>query len=142
MIHSVEEIGRTHGELSDRRRDSKRFSAQDFVAFAQANAQKYNLIEENGRLLVDTWHCNDLIDGYRATLVDAVPKEVTLCADTGMHTASFGYYEGKRFSEAKGLKFGTDFADVRNGTHYLVSCGDVVLRVRPEDFPEVERRTI
>jgi len=70
------------------------------------------------------------------------PKEIIKCVDTGVETASFGYYEGIQYAKEKGLHHTTDFKKVYHGTHYIVCCGDVMVRVDDELFPEIERRVI
>jgi len=70
------------------------------------------------------------------------PKEITVCSDTGIHTASFGYYEGIRYIKEKGLKQSTKFSDVRKGTHFIICCGDVMVKVQDTDYPDIERRII
>lgn len=68
------------------------------------------------------------------------PTEITKCKDTGMHTASYEFYSGIREAERRELKQTTDFADVRRGTHFIVCCGDVMLRLHEQEYPEINRR--
>jgi len=68
------------------------------------------------------------------------PTEITQCCDTDLNTASFDYYSGIAYAKENNLKQTTDFADVRKGTHFIVMCGDVMIKVEPTDFPEMKRR--
>jgi hypothetical protein len=68
MQHSVKEIGKRYSDLSDRRKDRKRFVESDFMQFANDNKKKYSLIENGDDLLVSTWYSNELIEDYRKTL--------------------------------------------------------------------------
>jgi hypothetical protein len=70
------------------------------------------------------------------------PKEITVDLDSGVQMASFGYYEGIGYAKERGLHHTTDFEKVYHGTHYIVCCGDVMIRVDSELFPEMERREI
>lgn len=73
---------------------------------------------------------------------DLLPKEITKDADNNMHTASFSYYDGIARAKQLGLKQTTDFRDVWNNTHFIVCCGDVMIKVQESDYPEMNRRTI
>jgi len=68
MKHSVKEIAKMHLELSDLRKDKKRFLESGFIQFAKNNKGKYSIIENENDLLVSTWYSNDLIEDYRRTL--------------------------------------------------------------------------
>lgn len=68
------------------------------------------------------------------------PTEITRCSETGMNTASFDYYSGIKYIKDKGLEQTADFKDVREGTHFVVCCGDVMVKVEETDFPDVPRR--
>lgn len=68
------------------------------------------------------------------------PKEITRCNETGINTASFGYYDGIQFAEHHNLKPTTEFSDVRKGTHFIVCCGDVMVKVEESDYPTITRR--
>jgi fermentation-respiration switch protein FrsA (DUF1100 family) len=68
MQHSVKEIAKRYSELSDLRKDKKRFVESNFIQFAKDNQRKYTLIENGDDLMVSTWHSNDLIEDYRKTL--------------------------------------------------------------------------
>ena len=74
--------------------------------------------------------------------MDILPKEITKDADTGIEVASFEYYDGHHYAKENELQFSTSFSDVFLYTHFLVCCGDVMLRVKPDMFPELERRVI
>ena len=68
MNHPIKEIAKRYSELSDLRKDKKRFVGSDFIQFAKDNKNKYYLIEDGDDLLVSTWHSNDLIEDYQKTL--------------------------------------------------------------------------
>jgi hypothetical protein len=68
MEHSVKEIAKRYSELSDLRKDKKRFVESNFIQFAKDNQRKYTLTENGDDLMVSTWHSNDLIEDYRKTL--------------------------------------------------------------------------
>jgi hypothetical protein len=68
MNHPIKEIAKRYSELSDLRKDKKRFVGSDFIQFAKDNKNKYYLIENGDDLLVSTWHSNDLIEDYQKTL--------------------------------------------------------------------------
>jgi hypothetical protein len=68
------------------------------------------------------------------------PKEITRCEDTEIDTASFEYYSGIKEAKVRNLKQTTNFIDVVKYTHFIVSCGEVMIRVNHEEYPEIERR--
>jgi hypothetical protein len=68
MQHSVKEIAKRYSELSDLRKDKKRFVESNFIQFAKDNQRKYTLIENGDDLMVSTWYSNDLIEDYQKTL--------------------------------------------------------------------------
>lgn len=68
MQHSINDIAKRYAELSDKRKDKKRFTEQGFIKYASENKTKYHLIIHGDDLLVSTWHSNDLIEDYRKTL--------------------------------------------------------------------------
>jgi len=68
------------------------------------------------------------------------PKEITKCVDTHLNTASFEYYDGIKYAKEKGLKQSTKFSELRKGTHFIVCCGDVMVKVEPTDYPNILRR--
>jgi hypothetical protein len=68
MQHSVKEIANRYSELSDKRKDKKRFLESDFIQFANDNKKKYSIIENGDDLLVSTWYSDELIEDYRKTL--------------------------------------------------------------------------
>jgi len=69
-----------------------------------------------------------------------IPTDITKCKDTGLQTASFGYYDGIAYAKEKNLTQTTDFSDVRKGTHFIVCCGDVMIKVESTDFSDIKRR--
>lgn len=68
MQHSIKEIAKEYSDLSNKRKDEKRFSEEGFVKFAQDNKEKYSLLENGEDFLVSTWYSADLISDYRKTL--------------------------------------------------------------------------
>lgn len=70
------------------------------------------------------------------------PKEITKCSDTGLNTASFGYYDGIKYAKEHNLNQTTNFSEVRAGTHFIVCCGDVMVKVEESDYPQIDRRNI
>ena len=60
--------------------------------------------------------------------------------ETKLNTASFSYYDGIHYAKEKGLKQSTEFSDVRKGTHFIVCCGDVMVKVEETDYPDIKRR--
>lgn len=71
-----------------------------------------------------------------------IPKDITRDTRSGVDVASFGYYAGVEYCRLKGLKFSTSFDEVFKGTHYLVCCGDVMVTVEPDAYPDIERRLL
>ena len=72
---------------------------------------------------------------YRVT-----PKEITEDCDTGDNVAHFSYYDGVIYAKENNLKQSGDYRDLLKGTHFIVSCGDVMVKVLPKDYPTIERR--
>lgn len=70
------------------------------------------------------------------------PTEITHDVESNIQYASFDYYSGIKFANINNLKQTTSFKDVDKFTHFLVCCGDVMVRVNPTDYPEIERRII
>lgn len=68
MQHSINHIATTHSEISDMRKDNKRFKKDGFIQFAREHKEKYHLIDNGDDMLVSTWYSNDLINDYRKTL--------------------------------------------------------------------------
>jgi hypothetical protein len=81
-----------------------------------------------------------LIESFVKWKIETAPKEITL--DETDHLASFDYYAGLSYAKKRNLKQSTYLQDVRKGTHFVVSCGDVIVKVSETDFPEVERREL
>ena len=69
-----------------------------------------------------------------------IPTEITRCIDTDLNTASFGYYDGIQYAKDNNLEHTTNFSDVRKGTHFIVCCGNVMVKVEPSDYPDMIRR--
>jgi hypothetical protein len=70
------------------------------------------------------------------------PKEITLDTDTGIHVASFSYYDGVKYVKDNGLKQTTSFRDVFAGTHFIICCGDVMVVTSQDKWPDIKRREI
>jgi hypothetical protein len=68
MQHSIKWMAKTYSELSESRKDEKRFIEKDFIEFAKNNQKKYSIIENGDDLLVSTWYSSDLVNDYRKTL--------------------------------------------------------------------------
>jgi hypothetical protein len=78
----------------------------------------------------------------RNELKETKPKtiDVWLYEDDGeSHMASFAYYDGIRVAKLMKLKQTTELELVRKGTHFIVMCGDVVIRITANEYPEIER---
>ena len=71
-----------------------------------------------------------------------LPTEITIDSDNNTHIASFSYYDGIYRAKQLNLKQTTHFGDVMNKTHFIVCCGDVMIKVEETDYPEIKRRTI
>ena len=69
-------------------------------------------------------------------MIKILPKEITQCCDTGINTASFGYYEGMEVVKNLGL----NQSDNTSNGNFMVCCGDVMFTVKPTDYPEIKRR--
>ena len=68
------------------------------------------------------------------------PKEITQDIDTAVNIASFDYYTGIQYAKDNNLIQTTSFNDVNAKTHFIVCCGDVMVRVEPTDYPNITRR--
>ena len=69
-----------------------------------------------------------------------VPKEITQDIDTAINIASFDYSSGIRYCELLGIKQHVHFNAVNEGTHFIVCCGDVMVKVKQTDYPNITRR--
>ena len=69
-----------------------------------------------------------------------IPKEITQDVDTKENIASFDYYSGKNYCELMNIKQSSNFNDVSKGTHFIVCCGDVMVKVLQSDYPAIKRR--
>jgi hypothetical protein len=70
------------------------------------------------------------------------PKEITRDPDSSIDLASFGYYDGLKYAELNGLEQDTSFTNVMKYTHFIVCCGDVMVRVADTDYPDIQRRIL
>lgn len=68
------------------------------------------------------------------------PKEITQDINTSINIASFDYYSGIQYAKDNNLSQTSSFTDVLKGTHFIVCCGDVMLKVNKEDYPNIKRR--
>jgi hypothetical protein len=68
MQHSIKYIGENYSNLSNLRKDEKRFNKDSFFDYASNNKDKYHLIDNGDDLLVSTWYSDDLIRDYKNTL--------------------------------------------------------------------------
>lgn len=68
------------------------------------------------------------------------PKEITQDIDTSINIASFDYYTGIKYAKDNNLEQTTSFKDVYAGTHFIVCCGDVMIMVSKDDYPDISRR--
>lgn len=68
------------------------------------------------------------------------PKEITI--DNDVHIASFGYYDGIQVAQERQLTQATSFKSVFEGKQFIVCCGDVMLKVKSTEYPQIPRRTI
>lgn len=71
-----------------------------------------------------------------------IPKEITVDVDTKENIASFDYYTGIRYCELMKLQQSGNFNQVSEGTHFIVCCGDVMVKVSQVDYPQLVRRNI
>lgn len=71
-----------------------------------------------------------------------IPKEITKDSDNSDNIASFDYYTGIHYARENNLKQTTKWNEVKAKTHFIVMCGDVVVRVDETDYPEIERRIL
>lgn len=70
------------------------------------------------------------------------PKEITQDSDTGVNIASFSYYDGIPYCKEKGIIQDVNFDKVMLGTHFVVCCGEVMVKIQPTDFPDINRRIL
>lgn len=66
------------------------------------------------------------------------PKEITKDIDTGLETASFGYYDGIQYCKENNIQ--QSKTTRWSKSEFIVCCGDVMLEVESTQFPEIERR--
>jgi hypothetical protein len=71
-----------------------------------------------------------------------VPKDITQDSETSANIASFDYYSGIRYCQLLGIKQHTHFNAVNDWKHFIVCCGDVMVRVKSTDYPNIERRIL
>jgi hypothetical protein len=77
-----------------------------------------------------------------------VPKEITIQSEyidnekVEYHIAHFSYYDGTRYATSRKLRQTTKWYQLIDQTHFIVACGDVMVRIEPKDFPGIRRRRI
>lgn len=72
-----------------------------------------------------------------------MPFEITQdCDNSSLQFASFGFYEGRYLVKQNNLKQVTSYSKLIENENFLVCCGDVVIKVKSTDYPEIERRVI
>lgn len=71
-----------------------------------------------------------------------IPKEITKDSETNSEYAHFDYYTGIQYAKDNNLIQTTRFKEVNAKTHFIVMCGDVVVRIDEDKYPDIERKTI
>lgn len=75
-------------------------------------------------------------------IITNYPKEITRDEELNFDIASFSYYDGIAIAEERGLKQTTEFKQVFENTHFIACCGDIMLRVKRDEYPELNRRIL
>ena len=71
------------------------------------------------------------------------PKEITIDIENNIHIAHFDYYTGISYSDHAQLSMTTTYKDfIEDNPVFMVACGDVMIRVKEDDYPNIERKTI
>ena len=65
MQHSIKQIAANNSQISQLRKDKKRFNADEFIEFAKLNKEKFHLEDSLGELWVSTWFSDDLISAFK-----------------------------------------------------------------------------
>ena len=76
------------------------------------------------------------------THTNFIPKDITKDKDNGLEIASFSYYAGIQYAKHHKLQQTTDFEQIISRTHYIVCCGDVMVRVKSSQYTGVPRRKL
>lgn len=71
-----------------------------------------------------------------------LPKEITKDCDTGIEYASFSYKDGIRLAKEHNWKQTTSIKELEKVNTFIVCCGDVMIRVVPSIYSQIERRII
>lgn len=83
-----------------------------------------------------------------APATDAIPNSIIrdhITKDgvsTAYDMAWFPYYDGTRLATHLGLRHTTCFDKVVAGTHFMVMCGEVAIKVLPAEYPSIKRSSI
>lgn len=70
------------------------------------------------------------------------PKEITENSVTKEQFASFNYYDGIEYAKSNCMKHTTKLKELKDKKHFLVCCGDVMIKVDSNDFPHIKRRIL
>lgn len=68
MQHLIKTIANNYANISELRKDKKRFTRDGFINFAKDNMVKFNIFEEGGELYVTTFFSDDLVEAYKKTI--------------------------------------------------------------------------
>lgn len=64
MNHSIKVIAENYEAMHRARKNSKKFIAKEFEAFAKNHIDKYHLNEIDNELYVSTWYSDALLKDY------------------------------------------------------------------------------
>lgn len=70
------------------------------------------------------------------------PEDIVLDEESGLQMAHFDYYTGIKFAKERGLKQSCSMSEVADGTHFIVCCGSVMVKVDEDYLPDFPRRII
>ena len=70
------------------------------------------------------------------------PKEITKDIDNGIEYASFSYYDGIQLAQENNWKQTTSIKELEHINTFIVFCGDVMIRVVPSMFYNIERKLL
>ena len=60
--------------------------------------------------------------------------------DRTKHVATFKYHDGIQYANMNKLEHTVNYSEMLKGAHYCIVCGDVLLVVDKDDYPEIERK--
>ncbi len=69
-----------------------------------------------------------------------IPTDIT--RDELNDIASFSYYDGIYLAKQNNLTQTTELSKIRDGKHFIVCCGDVMIKVEQTEYPNIERRLL